>query len=202
MYALAGGAIFAGLASGQIERPRVLALGTSGNGRSALSRSALVQPNQYGSAPWSVYEPGSPEYVFRHSAKDAGLALNQVLLPGERMYALGTPGESAPLYFYTHQSPPSGVFFDFPLRPGRPLAGQLEDRIVRDLDRDPPDLIVLSTSSFLASFDGKPAQWGQRLIDWVSPRYSRHGFDPTKRYLLFARRGSALERRLAEGEKS
>jgi len=200
VYALAGGTMFAGLSSGQLERPRVW--------RWALLAMVLgplairfVHRNQYGSAPWEVYKPGSPEYLFRHSSRDAGLALNQVLLPGERMYALGTPGESAPLYFYTHQSPPSGVFFDFPLRPGKPLAGRLEDRIVRDLDRDPPDLIVLSTSSFLVFFDGKPAEWGQRLIDWVRPRYSRRGFDPTKRFLLFARRGSALERRLAEGEK-
>jgi len=201
VYALAVGAICAGLSAGQIERPRVWrwALLAMAVGPLAIR---LVQPNQYNSAPWAVYRRGSGEYHFRHSSREAGLALNRILLPGERMYALGVPGESAPLYFYTHQSPPSGVFFDFPLRPGRPLARRLEDRIVRDLDRDPPDLIVLSSSSFLAAFEGEPAKWGEGLIDWVRPRYSRRGFDPTKCFMLFARRGTALERRLAEGEKS
>jgi Dolichyl-phosphate-mannose-protein mannosyltransferase len=202
IYALAAGAMFAGLSSGQIERPRAW--------RWALLAMVLgplaircVQRNQFDSPPWLVYEPGSQEYRFRHSSREAGLAINQMLLPGERMYALGTPGESAPLYFYTHQSPPSGVIFDFPLRPSKPkpLAVRLEDRIVRDLDRDPPDLIVSSAVSFMAVSDGKPAEWGQRLKDWVSPRYSSCGSDPTKRFLLFARRGSALERRLAQGEK-
>src|SRR5262249_44435878 len=148
-----------------------------------------VQKNQYGSAPWSVTEPGSSEYAFRHSSRDAGEALKQILLPGERMYALGTPGESAPLYFYTRHSPPSGVFYDFPLRPGRPLADRLGSWILGDLGPAPPDLIVLSAASFQAAFDGKPVKWGRRLIDWISGRYSRHGSDPTKRFLLFARRG-------------
>jgi hypothetical protein len=164
-----------------------------------------VQWNQFYSAPWVVYKPGSDEYLFRESSRDAALALNQILLTGERMYALGTPGESAPLYFYTRQDPTSGVFFDFPLRANKPkvMAARLEDRIVRALDRDPPDLIVSSANSFMAVFDGKEPGWtaGRRLFDWVSPRYSAHGRDPTKRYLLFARHGSALERRLAEGGK-
>jgi hypothetical protein len=200
VYALAGGAIFAGLASGAISRPRVM--------RWALLAIVLgplayrfVQPNQFGSAPWKVYEPGSAEYLFRHSSRDAGLALKEALAPGERMYALGAPGESAVVQFYTHQSPQSGVFYDFPLRPDKPLAGRLEDRIVRDLDRNPPDLIVLATYSFLDFFDGKPAKFGQRVVEWVSPRYSRRGLDPTKHFLLLARRGSAIERRLADIEK-
>jgi Dolichyl-phosphate-mannose-protein mannosyltransferase len=202
VYALAGGAMLAGLSSGQIERPRVWrwALLAMVFGPLAIR---FVQPTQYGSAPWLVHEPGSQDYLFLHSSRDAALALKQVLLPGERMYALGTPGESAPLYFYTHQSPPSGLIFRHPLRPSKiePLRQRLEARVIRDLDRDPPDLIVSSAPSFLAAFDGKSAESEQCVYDWVSPRYSRRGFDPTKRFLLFARRGSAIERRLAEGEK-
>jgi hypothetical protein len=199
VYALAGGAMLAGLSSGLIERPRI--------GRWALLAMVLsplafraVRPHQYGAAPWSVYEPGSHEYVFRHSSRDAAIALNQILLPGERMYALGVPGESCAVHFQTRQSPQSGVFFDFPLQPGRPPAEKLEDRIIRDLDRNPPDLIVLSTARFLPLLDGQRSDWAQRLIKWISSRYSRRGYDPTKRFLFFARRGSAIERRLAERE--
>ncbi len=201
VYALAAGAMFAGLASGQIEKPRVWRWALLAMVLAPLANRA-AHPHQYGTAPWSVYDTGNSEYLFRHSSREAALDLNQILLPGERMYALGVPGESCAVHFQTRQSPPSGVFFDFPLQPGRPSAAKLEDRIIRDLDRDPPDLIVLSTARFLPLFDGKRADWAQRLIGWVSSRYSKRGFDPTKRFMYFARRGSAIEQRLAEGEKS
>jgi hypothetical protein len=201
VYALAGGAVVAGLTSGQIERPRLWrwALLAMVFGPLAIH---LVRPNQYRAAPWRAYEPGSDEYDFRYSAREAGLALKQLLLPGERMYALGTPGQSGPLYFYTRQSPQSGVYWDFPLRPGKPLAGKLEDRIVRDLDRDPPDLFVSSRTSCLGDTNHDKEQWGTRLRDWVFARYSPCGLDVTKKYLLYARRGSAIERRLAGRESS
>ncbi len=201
VYALAGGAMLAGLCSGLLERPR---LGRWGLLAMVFAPLAIryVQPNEFASSHWLVHEPGGQEYLFRHSSRAAGLALNHLLMPGERMYALGTPGQSAPLYYYTHQSPPSGLIFDFPLRPGRPLAASLEERVIRDLERGPPDLIVSATTSFLGAVDGKPVDWGQRLSDWVRQRYSPQGSDPTNRYLLFARRGSAIERRLAQGDRS
>jgi hypothetical protein len=200
VYALAGGAMFAGLASGEIERPRIWRWALLAMVLGPLVNRA-VHRHQYGATPWSVYDLDGPEYQFRHSSRDAALAVNQMLLPGERMYALGVPGESCALHFQTQQSPQSGVFFDFPLRPGSPLADKLEDRVIRDLDRDPPDLIALSSARFRDLLDGKRADWAQRLIAWVSAHYSRRDLDPTKHFLLFARRGSALEGRLAKGEK-
>ncbi len=122
VYALAAGAMLAGLASGEIERPRLWRWGLLAMVIGPLVIRS-VRPNQFNSAPWAVYEPGSGEYAFRDSSRLAGIALNRILLPGERMYALGTPGQSATLYFYTHQSPPSGVFYEFPLWPGHPQAG-------------------------------------------------------------------------------
>ena len=116
------------------------------------------------------------------------------------MYALGTPGESCAVHFQTRQSPPSGVFFDFPLRPGRPSAEKLEDRIIRDLDRDPPDLIVLSTARFLPVLEGKETDWAQRLIEWISSRYSRRGSDPTNTLLVF-REARQCDRTTSRGAK-
>jgi hypothetical protein len=198
VYALAVGGLFAGLVWGQFDRPRAL--------RWALLLLAVAplairatQPNQFNSAPWLAYEPGSDEYTYRYSSREAALDLKEMLAPGERLYALGTPGESAPVYFYTQQRPPSGVFYDFPLRAGRPLAHELEVRIVNDLERDPPDLLALASNSFGPAFGPEGSDWGQRLVAWVTPRYVRRGFDPTHRYLLFARRGSALAQRLPEG---
>jgi hypothetical protein len=200
VYALAGGAILAGLVSGLIERPRIWRWALLAMVLAPLANRAMHR-HQYGDAPWSVYDIGGPEYQLRYTSRDAALAVNKILLPGETMYALGVPGESCAVHFQTRQSPPSGVFFDFPLQPGRPPAAKLEDRIIRDLDRNPPDLIVLSTARFLPLLDGTRSDWAQRLIAWVSAHYSRRGFDPTGRFLFFARRGSAVEQRLADTEK-
>jgi hypothetical protein len=201
VYALAGGALVAALWAGMLEK------------RSAWRCALLVMvfgplairffvDLRYDTAPWLVYEPGSFAYQIRYTPRAAGHALNRLLLPGERLYALGPPGQSAPLYFYTRQDPPSGVIYDFPLGPGSPLAGPLEERIVRDLDGNPPDLIVLFKDTFLPALEGKPATAGQRLAEWISPRYSRRYLDAPKQYIFYARRGSALERRLAEREES
>jgi hypothetical protein len=200
MYALALGVMFAGLCWGEIERPRIWRWALLAMAVAPLVYRA-THPHQYGTAPWSVYDTGNIEYVLRHSSRDASVALNKILLPGERMYALGVPGESCAVHFQTQQSPASGVFFDFPLRAGRPSAEKLEARVIRDLERDPPDLIVLSSVRFLALFEHKRTDWAQRLIPWVSEHYSRRGVDPTGHFLLFARRGSAIDQRLAEGEK-
>jgi len=196
VYALAAGALVAGLWAAHSEKPCVCRWALLALVFGPLA-ARMVQRNQYDSAPWEVFKVGSPEYCFRHEPRDVGLAINRLLLPGERLYALGVPGESAPLYFYARQSPPSGVFFDFPLRAGRPLAGKLEDRLVRDLGKDPPDLIVLSKLSGLMDPGEKQARWGQRLAAWIAQRYTQRHFDGPDRYTYYVRRRSALEGRLA-----
>jgi hypothetical protein len=200
VYALAGGALLASLFSEPLETSRLWRWALPALVFAPLA-IRMVHGNEYGSKPWSVYEVGSPEYLFRHEARDAALAINRLLTPGERFYALGTPGQSAPLYLYCRQDPPSGIFYDFPLKPGKPFADELEERIIRDLDRGPPDLIVFHKISNPFVVHPQIGPWGKGLVDWVVPRYSFHEFDALKQYLCFARRGSALEQRVAEGEK-
>jgi 4-amino-4-deoxy-L-arabinose transferase-like glycosyltransferase len=197
VYALAGGGLIAALASGMFEKRIAWGWALLALVVGPLATRFILDVRGE-AAPWLIYEPGSWEYWNKHDPRIAALAINRVLLPGERLYGLGPPGQSAPLYFYSRQRPPSGVFYDFPLYPGRPLSRQLEERVVRELDRDPPDLIVLFKDSFVSAFEGKPAAMGQRLVDWISLRYSRRNLDAPTRYVYYARRGSALERRLAE----
>jgi hypothetical protein len=199
VYALAGGALFAVLASEVFAKRSAWRWALLALVFGPLATRVLLDL-RYDVAPWLAYEPGSWEYWNKHDPRSAGLALNRLLLPGERLYALGPPGQSAPVYFYSRQSPASGVFYDFPLYPGRPLATQLEERIVRDLDSAPPDLIVLMKDSPLPAFEGKPATSGQQLADWMAPRYVRCHLDMPTRYVCYARRGSALHHRLAERE--
>jgi hypothetical protein len=199
VYALAGGALWAVLSSAMFAkrsawRWALLALVL------APLVTRFVFDVRYDVAPWLVYEPDSDEYWNRYEPRTAGLAINRLLLPGERLYALGPPGQSAPLYFYSRQRPASGVFYEYPLHHDRPGASQLEERIIRDLDQDPPDLIVLLKVSYLPALEGKPAAFAQHLVDWISPRYSRCPLDVPARYVCYARRGSALAQRYADRE--
>jgi hypothetical protein len=200
VYALAGGALIAAVSSETFAKRTAWQCGLLAMVLGPLA-TRLVLDLRYDVEPWLVYEPGSSEYWNKYDPRAAGLAIGRLLSPGERLYALGPPGQSAPLYFYSRKSPASGIIYDFPLAPGRPLAGKLEDQIVRDLDGDPPDLIVLFEGSFLPALERKPAAVGQRLLDWISPRYSRCNLDAPTRYLYYTRRGSVLERRLAEAER-
>jgi hypothetical protein len=196
VYALAAGAMIGALASAVIERPPVF--------RWALLALVflplglrLYYGNQFGSPPWLIYNPGSAEYHFRHDPVEAAEAVDRVIRPGERFFALGVPGDSPPLLFYTRQHPASGVFFDFPLYPYRPFPFKLESRMVRDLDRNPPDLIALSRESGPRTKDGKRDGWGKQLTDWVSNHYTRCQVpNASARFEFFARRSSALESRL------
>jgi hypothetical protein len=144
--------------------------------------------------------------INRIEAVRTGLAIERELLPHETVYVFGYLGQTSEVYFTSRRSPPSGVIFDFPLQSG-PLAGRLEERILRDLDRCPPDLIVLTRLSFRPGpkietlSGGRPAIWGQRLVDWISQHYVQRGFPASAKYAYYARRGSSLEQRLPE-EKS
>ena len=114
--------------------------------------------------------------INRVEAVRTGVAVDRELLSHETVYVFGYLGQTSGVYFASRRSPPSGVIFDFPLQSG-PLAERLEQRILRDLEWVPPDMIVLTRISFLPApkiktlDGGKPAVWGQRLADWISERY-------------------------------
>jgi hypothetical protein len=145
--------------------------------------------------------------INRIEARLTGLAIDRELFPHETVYVFGYLGQTSGVYFASRRSPPSGVIFDYPLQ-GGPLAGRLEERILRDLDRAPPDMIVLTRLSFLPGpklkslYFGKPAVWGERLVDWISQHYVQRGFPASTKYAYYARRGSSLERRLPERSDS
>jgi hypothetical protein len=141
----------------------------------------------------------------RVEARLTGIAIDRALLPHETVYVFGYLGQTSGVCFASRRSPPCGLIFDYPLQ-GTPLAGRLEERILRDLDRAPPDMIVLSRVSFLPGpkintfRPDVPAVWGERLVDWISQHYVQRGFPASTNYAYYARRNSSLERRLSEVE--
>jgi len=185
IYALAGGALVAVLLTRR---------GRSGWAVLAamlvplVTRQALDLRLDGDAWSWSKY--GNNQYC---DSRDTGRAIAALVPPDESFYLLGN---KTGLYFYSGRSPASGVFYDFPLARGSPLSARLEARILDDLERRPPELIVVEPG-YLAPLGGQPAQNAQRLVSWVSQHYVACGsFSP--RFTRYARRGSDLARRLAE----
>lgn len=111
-----------------------------------------------------------------------------LLRPGETFYHWGS--ESG-LYFYTGRRPPTGVLFIEPLLEG-PCAPALSRRVLADLAREAPELVVARPQPGAASLPAHP------VVRWVLSQYRPlpDRLQP-RQFVLLARAGGALERRLA-----
>jgi hypothetical protein len=128
---------------------------------------------------WSAKKYGK---VFLETER---LACNfdKLLLPNETFYEWGN--ESG-LYFTSRRRPPSGIIFAFPMMEG-PLKAKLSARLIKDLDRAKPDLIVADISTMTRTEHEHP------VLSWFKENYKT--FARTDEFLLFARKGSRLEGR-------
>ena len=115
-------------------------------------------------------------------------SIEDLLRPGETFYHWG--GEIG-LYLYTGRRPPTGVLFNEPLLEG-PCAADLTRRVLGDLNREAPELVVMRQQPGQASL---PAH---AVVRWILSRYRPlpERLQPY-RFLLLARTGGALERRLS-----
>jgi hypothetical protein len=124
--------------------------------------------------------------------RDLGLLIGRLLRGNETFYEWGS--ESG-IYFAARKRPPTGVFYSMPLY-SRSSGQHLLDRVLSDLKKRPPDLLVISRKwSPVPRPDGEPPHPLQLLPAYRLIR--PHPFDST--YALFARRGTALEQRLVDG---
>lgn len=118
-------------------------------------------------------------------------------------------GADSGLYFHAHRSPPTGPLIARHYVEG-PLAEKLQSRIVRDLERKPPELVVLSRDFFEMA---RKSRSPQPVLTWIEARYrwleiSAHqprlfprlldslGDSPSP-FLFLVRSGGALEARVA-----
>jgi hypothetical protein len=120
--------------------------------------------------------------------------LNGILQPGETLYVLGDePG----FYFITRRRPAPGVFFLTPLT-GGPLAEELTSRVINDLARKPPDLVIILANAIGDKTIGPDkAELGpdHPLRRWISQNYCQMVPHERTFFKLCARPGSALEKR-------
>lgn len=124
-----------------------------------------------------------------------GREINNILEPGETLYVLGDePG----FYFVTKRRPPTGVFFLQALA-GGPLAQELTTRVVNDLVRKPPDLVVIMSDAVdtkTVSSDHATLGPDHPLRMWVLQNYHcPPGKEGHKFFSLCARPGSPLDQR-------
>ncbi len=123
-------------------------------------------------------------------ATQLGHELDGMLKPGETFYEWGNETE---LYFASHRSPPSGVFYSYPLL-NNPLALELSQRAVKDLEKARPEIVVLNTAYYLS---GDLYQRHPVLL-WVRENYRPFPQNPSRGpFLLLALKGGSLEQRLA-----
>lgn len=118
-----------------------------------------------------------------------GRELDGMLQPGETFYEWGNESE---LYFAARRPPPSGVFYSYPLL-DNPLAGELSQRVVQDLEKQRPEVIVLNTSFYLS---GDLIQ-RHPVLQWIRENYkSLPENSYRKPFLLLMLKGGNLEKRL------
>jgi hypothetical protein len=140
----------------------------------------LVQLPSYfiPAADWSVKKYGN---LFVETEQFAG-KIDSLLARDETFYEWGS--ESG-LYFTTGQRPPSGIFFAFPML-GGPLKEKLSRRLIEDLKKSQPDLIVADVATMTLTEREHP------VLNWFRENYK--AFARTDSFLLFARNGSRLGR--------
>jgi hypothetical protein len=131
---------------------------------------------------WSVAKYGGNVFV---TTRDLALRLDDLLTPDETFFEWGSePG----LYAISGRRPISGVLNTrFSLSYGGTLQQRLTERILSDLQRSPPDLIILEE----VALDRTPKD--HPVYRWIVANYET--FERFETFHLAARRGSDLARR-------
>jgi 4-amino-4-deoxy-L-arabinose transferase-like glycosyltransferase len=106
---------------------------------------------------------------------------DNLLSPDETFYEWGN--ESG-LYFTSRRRPPSGIIFAFPMLAG-PLKAKLSARLIDDLNRAKPDLIVADIPTMTVTQREHP------VLNWFKENYRT--FARTDEFLFLARKGSRLD---------
>jgi hypothetical protein len=170
-----------GAAWGLARVPSAAAAAGAGLATVALLLWTVLPAYRESADDWSRSKYGDEFVIDKMMAAE----LSDILRPGETFFHWGNQPS---LYFDTRISPPSGVFFGLMLV-SPTVGGPLTERLLADLQRQPPDLYVESL------------RWGycpacDPLIRWRNANYRRlentirHGS-----YQLYARIGSALAQR-------
>lgn len=139
---------------------------------------------QFSAEEWSRIKYGSGIFV---SSREIGREINTLLAPGETFYNWGS---ETGLYFASGRRPPTGVFYIYPLL-GGPLMERLSARVLADLDRERPEMLVIANWALVRADVKHP------VLTWLRQRYRPYPGDAERdQFVLLVRRGGRLEARL------
>jgi hypothetical protein len=115
------------------------------------------------------------------ATEKAAAEISRILRPDETFYEWGF---ETGLYFYSRRSPPTGVIDVDPIV-GGPLAARLSDRVIKDLEREKPELFILNKNQ---------KKREPELFKWFENHYA-YSFDSGP-FAFFVLRGGNLKDRL------
>ena len=131
---------------------------------------------------WSRRKYGDVFVVTKRLAGE----VEAMLAPGETIYNWGDDPE---LYVYLKQRPPTGILIG--QRFLRRMVADFSERILTDLEKSPPDLIVIT------KWDTPDKIFGNPVGVWIRENYAIRAEVPLSvGFYLAARRESALDHRL------
>ena len=130
---------------------------------------------QVGAEIWSIRKYGN---IFVDTDRLAR-RMDSLLSPQQTFYEWG---RESGLYFTSRRRPPSGLVFTDPMLAG-PIAAKLSRRLIDDLERTKPDLIVVADET-LRQTHGHP------VLNWIEENY--RPFSRTNSFTLMARKGGQL----------
>ena len=138
----------------------------------------------------STYRLSAEEWSMRKyrdvfiASEKMGEELNQILKPDETFFQWGW---FSGLYFSSHRRPPTGILYSFPLN-GGPLKDKLARRLLSDLKREKPEIIVAAKhESFLLRLH-------PGLLAWIQENYRKSTRMDQGIAFWFIRRGGRLEK--------
>lgn len=126
---------------------------------------------------WSVEKYGD---IFVRTDRLAS-KIDKMLPPGATLYEWGN---ETGLYFTSGRRPPTGLTFAYCPTLAGPLAVQLAHRLISDLQRSKPELVVVEVETMAHT----PAQ--HPIQRWLAENY--RPFSRTGPFVLLARNGSSL----------
>jgi hypothetical protein len=154
---------------------------------------AVEMPYYFKSArDWCMIKYGAKGGEEFAASAEVRCKLDELLRPGETFYVWGA---ETGLYFQSSHPLPTGVLFNYPLVKG-PLLWPLSLRVIRDLERSQPALVV----TLRKPSQEVPAE--NPVNQWWRARYHSWPDNHCGPFDLYVRSGSDLERRLSSMHSS
>lgn len=127
------------------------------------------------------------------STKKVADKIAGVLEDGESFYEWGA---ETGLYFYSGISPPTGVFYHYPLLSRWPQVGKLSDKVIRQLEHQRPALIILNRAILPRPENTQQIiVGGHPVLNWIGKNYRLlPGVDQQGALLFLAKADSRLYR--------